>query len=42
MVDFDGPDDPDNAMNWPPGKKAAALGIVTAMTLLPHISFTIL
>jgi hypothetical protein len=39
MVDFDGPDDPDNAMNWPRGKKAAAIGMVTAMTLFSYVPF---
>ncbi|KAL7894303.1 major facilitator superfamily domain-containing protein [Trichoderma sp. SZMC 28014] len=41
MVDFDGPDDPENAMNWPPGKKAVTLGMVTIMTLLSPIGSTI-
>ncbi|UKZ61259.1 uncharacterized protein TrAtP1_002527 [Trichoderma atroviride] len=41
VVDFDGPDDPDKAMNWPPGKKAATLGMVTVMTLLSPIGSTI-
>lgn len=40
MVDFDGPDDPENAMNWPPGKKAVTLGMVTIMTLLSYVSYT--
>lgn len=42
IVNFDGHDDPDNAMNWSLGKKAATLGMVTAMTLLSYVSCTIL
>jgi hypothetical protein len=41
IVDFGGPDDPDNAMNWSWGKKAAAIGMVTAMTLFSYVPFSI-
>lgn len=41
IVEFDGHDDLDNAMNWSPGKKAATLGMVTVMTLLSYVSYTI-
>lgn len=41
IIDFNGPDDPDNAMNWSSGKKAAAIGMVTAMTLFSYVQFTI-
>lgn len=34
VVDFDGPDDPENPMNWSSTKKTVAITIVTAMTLL--------
>lgn len=33
-VDFDGPNDPDNPMNWSIAKKTATIVIVTMMTLL--------
>ncbi|KAK0702257.1 cycloheximide resistance protein [Lasiosphaeris hirsuta] len=41
IVDFDGPNDPENPINWSPGKKAAAITIVSLMTLLSPIGSTI-
>ncbi|RYO88687.1 hypothetical protein DL766_004433 [Monosporascus sp. MC13-8B] len=41
VVDFDGPDDPENPMNWSPAKKSVAIAIVTMMTLLSPIASTI-
>lgn len=35
-VDWDGPDDPENPMNWPFGRKAAAVGIVSAITFIRY------
>jgi hypothetical protein len=34
VVDFDGPDDTENPMNWSPARKTTAISIVTTMTLL--------
>ena len=34
LVDWDGPDDPANPMNWKTSKKIAAIGIVSAITFL--------
>ena len=34
VVDFDGPDDSENPMNWSPGKKTTQIIVVTSMTLL--------
>lgn len=34
VVDFDGPDDPENPMNWSSPKKTAAITVVSLMTLL--------
>lgn len=34
LVDFEGPDDPENPMNWSSGKKTTAISIVSLMTLL--------
>jgi hypothetical protein len=34
IVDFDGPDDPENPMNWSMARKTSAIVIVTTMTLL--------
>jgi hypothetical protein len=34
VVDFDGPDDPENPMNWSTPKKTAAIAVVSLMTLL--------
>ncbi|KAM5429352.1 hypothetical protein McanMca71_002963 [Microsporum canis] len=41
VVDFDGPNDPDNPMNWSLGKKTATIAMVTTMTLLSPIGSTI-
>jgi hypothetical protein len=37
IVDFDGPDDPLNPMNWSFSRKVTAIVIVTAMTLLSYV-----
>ncbi|KJZ78858.1 hypothetical protein HIM_01631 [Hirsutella minnesotensis 3608] len=37
VVDWDGPDDPENPLNWPFSKKFAALGIVSAITFLRQV-----
>lgn len=34
IVDWDGPDDPANPMNWSSAKKFAAIGIVSLITML--------
>jgi hypothetical protein len=34
VVDWDGPDDPANPMNWSSRKKVAAIGIVSLITML--------
>ena len=34
LVDWDGPDDPANPMNWPSAKKVTAIGIVSLITML--------
>ena len=34
IVDFEGPDDPENPMDWSSGKKTTQIIIVTIMTLL--------
>jgi len=34
IIDWDGPDDPANPMNWPFSKKFAAIGTVSFITLL--------
>jgi hypothetical protein len=34
IVDWDGPDDPANPMNWPSTKKFVAIGIVSLITML--------
>ena len=34
VVDFDGPNDPENPMNWSSAKKTTQIVIVTTMTLL--------
>ena len=34
VVDWDGPDDPENPMNWPTSKKVTAIGLVSLITVL--------
>lgn len=34
IVNWDGPDDPANPMNWSSGKKITAIGIVSLITML--------
>lgn len=38
IVDFDGPDDLENPMNWPLSKKAIGTGIVSLITLLTFVT----
>ena len=37
VVDWDGPDDPANPMNWPLSQKAAAIAIVSAITFVRYV-----
>ncbi len=37
VVDFDGPNDPENPLNWSSAKKTTAIAIVSAMTLLSYV-----
>jgi hypothetical protein len=37
VVDFDGPDDPENPTNWPLSKKTISIIMVTFMTLLSYV-----
>ncbi|KAE8383476.1 major facilitator superfamily domain-containing protein [Aspergillus bertholletiae] len=41
VVDFDGPDDPENPMNWSTQKKTVAITVVSMMTMLSPIGSTI-
>lgn len=34
IVDWDGPNDPANPMNWSSGKKVAAIGVVSVITTI--------
>lgn len=34
IVDWDGPDDPENPMNWPTWRKLVSVGIVSAITFI--------
>jgi hypothetical protein len=34
IVDWDGPDDPDNPQNWPDSKKWRIIGVLAAVTLV--------
>jgi hypothetical protein len=34
VVDWEGPDDPENPMNWPHWRKIIAVGIVSAITFV--------
>lgn len=34
VVDWDGPEDPENPLNWPLSSKVAAMGVVSAITFL--------
>lgn len=38
IVDFDGPDDPANPMNWSPAKKWGAIAVVSAITFLTPLA----
>lgn len=41
LVDFDGPNDPENPMNWSSAKKTTTIAIVSLMTLTSPIASTI-
>ncbi|KAI0911295.1 major facilitator superfamily domain-containing protein [Ustulina deusta] len=41
VVNWDGPDDPQNPMNWSTAKKGVSIAIVSTMTLLSPIASTI-
>ncbi|UNI16205.1 hypothetical protein JDV02_002665 [Purpureocillium takamizusanense] len=41
VVDWDGPDDPANPMNWPLSQKAAAIAIVSAITFVSPLASSI-
>ncbi|PWY82928.1 MFS general substrate transporter [Aspergillus heteromorphus CBS 117.55] len=41
IVDFDGPNDPENPMNWSATKKTMTIAIVSVMTMLSPIGSTI-
>ena len=34
IVDWDGPNDPENPLNWPTSKKVTAIGVISLITLL--------
>ncbi|KAI4160852.1 MAG: hypothetical protein LQ342_005377 [Letrouitia transgressa] len=42
VVDWDGPEDPENPLNWPTSKKLAAIAIVSMITLLSPLTSTII
>ncbi|KAL9610375.1 MAG: hypothetical protein Q9167_004915 [Letrouitia subvulpina] len=42
IVDWDGPDDPENPLNWSVAKKLAAIGIVSMITLLSPLASTVI
>ncbi|KAF2474649.1 MFS general substrate transporter [Lindgomyces ingoldianus] len=37
IVDWDGPDDPQNPMNWPDSKKWGIIGVLSAVTLITYV-----
>ncbi|KAM4066943.1 major facilitator superfamily protein [Hirsutella rhossiliensis] len=41
VVSWDGPDDPENPLNWPLARKAAAIGVVSAITFLSPLASSI-
>jgi hypothetical protein len=41
IVDWDGPNDPENPMNWPMGRKWGALGVVSGITFLTPLGSSI-
>ncbi|KAF1999682.1 MFS general substrate transporter [Amniculicola lignicola CBS 123094] len=41
VVDWDGPEDPENPMNWPTSRKVVAIGIVSAIMFLSPLASTI-
>jgi len=36
IVDWDGPDDPTNPLNWPARRKATIIGVVSFITFLSY------
>ncbi|KAF2794387.1 MFS general substrate transporter [Melanomma pulvis-pyrius CBS 109.77] len=42
IVDWDGPDDPENPMNWPTTKKVSAIAIVSLITMLSPLASTMI
>lgn len=36
VVDFDGPDDPENPLNWSQTRKWCLVGLISAMTLVTY------
>ena len=38
IVDWDGPDDPENPLNWSAGKKWANIAVLSALTLLTPLA----
>ncbi|KAH8646838.1 major facilitator superfamily domain-containing protein [Xylariales sp. PMI_506] len=40
VVDFDGPEDPSNPLNWPTWKKTCSIGTISLITLLSAITST--
>ncbi|KAL9109983.1 MAG: hypothetical protein Q9227_005506 [Pyrenula ochraceoflavens] len=42
LVDWEGPDDPENPMNWSTAKKVVAIGIVSLITVLSPLTSTII
>lgn len=38
IVDWDGPDDPENPMNWKTGKKGLMVGILSLLTLVTPLA----
>jgi hypothetical protein len=41
VVDWDGPDDPENPMNWPAGRKWGAIAVVSGITFLTPLGSSI-
>lgn len=37
IVDWDGPNDPENPLNWSSAKKITAIGLVSLVTLLSYV-----
>lgn len=41
VIDFDGPNDPENPMNWSSTKKSTSLAIVSFITFLSSVKTTV-